>query len=117
MKKPVKVVKLPEFNEIIGEEVEAGDTLCNLLRHLIPDDMERPVDVDPRKIRLNYYDCQELIETIQEAVDDNEELKVNLLWLNQGPAGDKDVPRGKIYLQEGYMKPANSEEKVGNYGC
>ena len=108
---PVRVVELPEFETIKEEEV--GATLCNLFRHLIPDGMERPVDIDPRKIRLNYEDCRELIESIQEEVDDNEELKVNLLWLNQGPAGDnKDVPQGKIYLYKGYMKPAE-KEKVG----
>ena len=108
---PVRVVELPEFETIKEEEV--GATLCNLFRHLIPDGMERPVDIDPRKIRLNYEDCRELIESIQEEVDDNEELKVNLLWLNQGPAGDKDVPRGKIYLYECYMKLTNNKEKVG----
>ena len=109
-KKLVKVVELPKFEDIKGKEV--GEAICNLFRHLIPDGMERPVDVDPRKIRLNYEDCKELIGNIQQAVNDNEELKVNLLWLNQGPAGDKDVPEGKIYLYEGYMKPANHEKNT-----
>ena len=108
--KLVKVVKLPDFEAIKGDEL--GETLCNLFTYLIPENMERPVDVDPRKIRLNYEDCKELIGAIQETVDDNEELKVNLLWLNQGPAGDKKVPRDKIYLYAGYMKPSNSKERV-----
>ena len=76
--------------------------------------MKKPVDVDPRKIRLNYYDCKELMDIIQEEVDKNKELKVSLLWLNQGPAGDKDVPEGEIYLYEGYMKPANEENNNNN---
>jgi len=113
-KTPVRVVDLPDFETIIGNEL--GATLCNLFNFLISEDMERPVDVNPRKIRLNYHDCKKLMDSIQEEVDKNKELKVNLLWLNQGPAGDKDVPQGKIYLYEGYMKSsnnANNKEKVG----
>ena len=112
---PVKIVNLPDLKAIRGDEL--GETLCNLFTYLLPENMERPVDVDPRKIRLNYEDCKELMDSIQEEVDKDKELKVNLLWLNQGPAGDKDVPEGKIYLYEGYMKPANHEKnnnkKVG----
>ena len=109
MKKPVKIVDLPEFEEIKGNEL--GETLCNLFHYLIPDDMERPVDVDPRKIRLNYEDCKELINSIQDEVKADQELKVALMWMNQGPSADWDIPRGKIYLQEGYIKPAKEEVK------
>jgi len=109
---PVKVVDLPNVEAIKGDEL--GETLCNLFTYLITENMERPVDVDPRKIRLNYNDCKKLIELTQKEVDDEQELKVSLLWLNQGPAGDKDVPRGKIYLYEGYMKPANHENNTNN---
>lgn len=110
---PVKIMDLPYLEEIKGKEL--GETLCNLFTYLIPADMQRPVDIDPRKIRLNYHDCKKLIELTQKGVDDEQELKVSLLWLNQGPAGDKDVPRGKIYLYEDYMKPANNanNKKVG----
>lgn len=108
---PVRVVELPEFEDIKGEEV--GETLCNLFTYLIPEKFPKPLDVDPRQIKLNFEDCKELIGSIQEELDKDKELKVNLLWLNQEPAGDKEVPRSKIYLYEGYMKPANNNEKVG----
>lgn len=110
-KEIVKKVDVPDFAAIKGTEI--GETICNLFAFLIPADMERPVDVDPRKIRLNYQDCRQLIALVQEEVGKNKELKVNLLWLNQGPAGAKDVPQGKIYLDEGYMKPATKKEQGG----
>ena len=109
-KEIVRRVDLPEFEEIKG--TEAGETLCNLFYYLIPEDMERPVDIDPRKIKCNKKDCQELIKSIQKEVDDDQELKVALMWMNQGPSADREIPRGKIYLREGYMQPAE-KEKVG----
>ena len=108
MKKPVKVVDLPEFEAIKGEEV--GETICNLFRYLIPENMERPVDVNPQKIKLNYCDSSEYIRLIQEELGEENALKVSLTWLNQGPSADKEIPGGKIYLYEGYIKPANHEE-------
>jgi len=107
-KEIIKKVDLPEFEEIKGEEV--GETLCNLFQYLIPEDMDRPVDIDPRKIKCNQKDCKELISSIQDEVKADQELKVALMWMNQGPSADWDIPRGKIYLEEGYMKPAGKKE-------
>jgi len=104
---PVRVVDLPEFEEIKGKE--AGETLCNLFQYLIPEDMERPVDIDPRKIKCNHEDCKKLISSIQDEVKDDQELKVALMWMNQGPSANRDIPPNKIYLQQGFMQPAEKK--------
>ena len=109
--KLVKVVELPEFEDIKGKEV--GEAICNLFRHLIPEDMERPVDVEPKKIKLNYCDSSEYVRLIQDELGKENAIKVSLAWLNQGPSADKDIPRGKIYLYEGFIKQANNHERVG----
>ena len=72
--------------------------------------MKRPVDIDPRKIKLNYEDCSRYITLIQKEFKDERDLKINLIWLNQGPAADKEIPAGKIYLYQGYIKPAVNKE-------
>jgi len=109
-----KVVDLPEFEEIKGEEI--GKTLYNLLAFFIPEDMERPVRMNPTKIHMNNEDCAEFIKLIQQDLKRKERLKVNLMWLNQGPSGDEEVPRGKVYLYHSYVKSVNEKEETGYYG-
>jgi len=102
-KKPIRVINLPDFNELKGQK--PGETLYNLFKHLIPKDMPRPVDVDPKKIKFNCNDCKQFITSIQKEVGKNKETKIALMWMNQGPGVDKDIPEGKIYLYKGYMQP------------
>lgn len=107
--KPVKIINLPDYEDIKGEE--PGDTLLNLYNKLIPADMEKPVEIYCKKIRMNYDDCVKYIELEQKTFDDDP-IKIGLIWMNSGPAGDRNVPPGKIYLMEEYMQSSNQEVSV-----
>ena len=105
---PVRKVELPDFETIKGAEM--GETICNLYRRLIPEASNKPVGINPSKIRMNYDDCLEYVKLDQEQFERRKVKKVGLMWMNQGPAADKEVPRGKIYLYTGYV----AEDKDSN---
>lgn len=103
-RKAVRIVDLPDFESIKGES--KGETLLNLYLHLKPEDFGK-VDVDVRKIRMNYDQLSELIGKVEDLFENHhDKKKVGLMWMNQGPAGDCDLPQDKVYLYEGYMTPA-----------
>ena len=101
LKKPTRVVTLPGFEEIKGEE--PGETICNLYRHLLPDSIDKPAGINPSKIRMNYDDCRRYMKEDQAQYDKQKAKKLGLMWMNQGPAADRKVPPGEIHLHEGYV--------------
>ena len=105
-RKPVRIVDLPDFEEIKGED--RGETLLNLYLYLKPEDIGK-VDVDVRKIKINHDQLSNLIEKVQDLfVDHHNKISVGLMWMNQGPAGDYNIPKGKVYLFDGYMTAVSS---------
>lgn len=104
----MNVIVVPKLDNILSEEI--GGTMVNLYKY-IKDELKIKgrVDVDPRHIIMNEEDLKELIFDIQSNFFKDDHLKIGLMWMNQGPSGSNNIPRGKIYLYEGCMTPSEED--------
>ena len=95
-----KKIKLPLFTKIKGDS--PGETIINLYQKVIPEKSSKQAVINPKKIKLNYDDCLNYIKKDQKQFPDDKK-QVGLMWMNQGPAADKDIPPGEVYLYTGYL--------------
>lgn len=104
-KQIITVVDAPEIT--LAEDDLAGDALLNFFRALgwNGEDM-----LDPCKIRTTKAVFDQLYATIFERCPDP--VGVGMLMVNQGPGTDDFVPPNKVYLYEGWVRPAEVKESA-----
>jgi hypothetical protein len=99
----ITIVDAPEIN--LAEDEKAGEALLKFYRALgwNGDDM-----LDPCKIRTTKDVYNRLYDVMFNRCPDP--VGVGMLIVNSGPGADNCVPPGKVYLYEGWIKPAEPEE-------
>lgn len=113
-KKPVKIIDSPTVDDIKGnDDREYGQCLINLFKYIKEKvGIQEKVDVDPTKIKFNKPELGNLLDDVFDLFQRDQQLKIGLIWMNQGPSNSSDVPEGKIYLYEGYMTKAEVSEEI-----
>ena len=100
---PITITDAPKVSFADGEQ--AGDLLLNFYRALgwNGDDF-----LDPCKVRTTNEVYNSLLDQMREQYPDT--IRVGMFMVNIGPGVDDDIPQGKVYLLEGWTKPADSEK-------
>jgi len=99
---PIAIVDAPEVSLAEGEE--PGDLLLHFYRALgwNGDDL-----LDPCKVRTTTEVFNRLHSQIYELCPDP--VGVGMFMVNKGPGTEENIPTGKVYLLEGWIKPAIAE--------
>lgn len=117
MSKKLLVEKdLPEFNEDFVEET-FGKRLMNFYEEL---GWDGESNINPDLVIMNNDDWKKRVEKEREiyenqVAESEEDLKegdkaIKYLWLNKGPAGLDEIPKGKVRLYKGWQ----TNNKVNN---
>ena len=104
---PIAIVDAPKVSFADGEQ--AGDLLLNFYRAL---GWNGDDSLDPCKVRTTKEVYDGLLDQMREQYPDT--IRVGMFMVNIGPSVDYDIPQGKVYLLEGWIKPAVSEEGDDN---
>ena len=98
----ITVVDAPEIT--LADDEKAGDALLKFFYALgwNGDDY-----LDPCKIRTTKAVFESLYDMMYDRCPDP--VGVGMLMCNRGPGTDNHIPHGKVYLYEGWIKPAEME--------
>jgi len=99
----ITVVDAPEIT--LADDEKAGDALLKFYRELgwNSDDY-----LDPCKIRTTKAVYNNLYDTMYDRCPDP--VGIGMLMVNRGPGMDAHIPPGKVYLYEGWITPAETQE-------
>ena len=102
-KQIITVVDAPDVT--LSDDEKAGEALLKFFRALgwNGDDV-----LDPCKIRTTKDVFNNLYDVIFNRCPDP--VGVGMLMCNSGPGTDEHIPPGKVYLYEGWVKPAELTE-------
>jgi len=98
----ITVVDAPEI--ILTDDEKAGDALLKFFYALGWNGNDY---LDPCKIRTTKDVFNRLYDTIFARCPDP--VGVGMLMCNRGPGTDDHIPMNKVYLYEGWVKPAPEE--------
>ena len=92
-------------NVVLAPNQKAGDLLLNFYRGL---GWNGEDTLDPCKVRTTkeVFDC--LCDQIYSVCPDW--IGVGMIMVNKGPGTEDYIPPGKVYLLEGWTRPADTEE-------
>ena len=85
---------------------KGGDLLLNFYRALGWNGMDY---LDPRQVRTTKEVYCNLYDQIYRYCPDS--LTVGMLMVNSGPSTEEHIPPNKVYLHEGWTRPADQEER------
>lgn len=80
--------------------VDGADALILLYESI---GWDKAKQLEPSKITISEHDSMDILDNYY-LVNEKERGARMILWLNYGPSSSKDVPPGKIKLEEGWMK-------------
>ena len=88
----------------LADDEKAGDVLLKFYRELgwNGEDM-----LDPCKVRTTKAVYNRLYDAMFEKYPDP--VSIGMLMVNRGPGTDDYIPQDKVYLHEGWIKPAETE--------
>ena len=103
-KQVITIVDAPEIT--LADDELAGEALLKFFRALgwNGDDY-----LDPCKIRTTKAVFDRLRETMFDRC--RNPLAVGMLMVNSGPGTDVNIPEGKVYLLDGWITPAETQEE------
>ena len=104
-KQTITIVDAPEVS--LAQNENAGELLLHFFRAL---GWNGEDFLDPCKIRTTKEVYNRLYDQIYERCPDP--VGVGMFMVNSGPGTEDYIPPGKVYLLEGWTRPAESEEGV-----
>ena len=97
------VADAPEVS--LAQNGKAGELLLNFYRGL---GWNGEDNLDPCKVRTTKEVYNRLYDQIYEVYPNP--VAVGMLMVNTGPGTEDYIPPGKVYLLEGWTRPADTEE-------
>jgi len=67
--------------------------------------------VQPTKVIMNEKDWQDMFEFALSKHPNDDRVSVCFWFINKSPSGDKDVPEGKVRLEDGWQWEEESVEE------
>ena len=103
-KQIIIVVDAPEVS--LTEDEKAGEVLLKFYRALGWNGKDY---LNPDKIHTTKAVYDHLYDVMYEKCPDR--VSVGMMMINRGPGTESYIPQGKVYLHEGWIKPAEPKEE------